>query len=105
MQYGFCSSLSVYMTKILSARARFRRSVKLKENSPLSKLICVDRAKTHSLITPLMGGKWHEVLSKGGFPLLRNFYVGTHVNFILTRDFPYIASILFTRVKFTCVRT
>ena len=45
------------------------------------KLIRVDRAKTHSLITPLMGGKWHEVLSEGGFPLLRNFYVGTHVNF------------------------
>ena len=33
------------------------------------KLIRVDRAKTQSLIKPLMGGKLHEVLSKGGFPL------------------------------------
>ena len=101
------------MTKIPSTRLRFC----LKTKHPTvgqtdgnisvvkQKLIRVDRAKTHSLITPLMGGKWHEVLSKGGFPLLRNFYVSTHVNFILTRDFPYIASIIFTRVKFTCVRS
>ena len=66
---------------------------------------------------------------KGGFPLSHNFYVRTHLNFtrvnkieamykrsrvnvkfeprstfMITRDRPYIASILFTRVKFTCVR-
>ena len=103
------------MTKIVSARARIRFCLKTehptvgqtegKISVVKQKLIRVDRAKTHSLITPLMGGKWHEVLSKGGCPLLRNFYVGTHVNFILTRDFPYIASIIFTRVKFTCVRS
>ena len=66
---------------------------------------------------------------KGGFPLSRNFYVRTHVNFTrvnkiqtmyersrvsvnveqgstftFTRDLPYIFSISFTRVYFTCVR-
>ena len=67
---------------------------------------------------------------KGGFPLLRNFYVSTHVNFMrvnkikamygrsrvnvkveprstftLTRGVSYIAYISFTQVIFTCVRT
>ena len=63
---------------------------------------------------------------KGGFPLSRNFHVCTRVNnievmydrlpvnvkvergstFAFTRGLPYnIASILFTRVKFTHVRT
>ena len=101
------------MTKIPSTRLRFCLKTKHPKVDQTDgnisvvkqKLIRVDKAKTHSLITPLMGGKWHEVLSKGGFPLLRNFYVGTHVNFIITRDFPYIASIIFTRVKFTCVRS
>ena len=70
------------------------------------------------------------ILPMGGFPLSRNFPLRTHVNFTLvnkigamyerprvnvtvdrgltftfTRDLPYIASILFTRVKFTCART
>ena len=58
------------------------RSNKGKISVVKQKLIRVDRAKTHSLIEPLMGGKLHEVLCKGGFPLLRNFYVGTHVNFM-----------------------
>ena len=59
-----------------------------------------------------------SALPKGGFPLLRNFYVGTRVNkieamyrrslievkvergsiFTFTRDLPYIASVLFTHV-------
>ena len=70
-------------------------------------------------------------LSKGWFPLSRNFFVDsrnfnvwTRVNkieamyertrlnvklergstFTFTRDLPYIVSILFTRVKLTCVR-
>ena len=62
---------------------------------------------------------------KGGFPLSRDFYVRTRVNkiqtmyersrvsvkveqgstFTFTRDLPYIVSISFTRVYFTCVRT
>ena len=67
---------------------------------------------------------------KGGFPLLRNFYVSTHVNFMrvnkikamygrsrvnvkveprstltLTRGVSYIAYISFTQVIFMCVRT
>ena len=67
---------------------------------------------------------------KGGFPLSRNFYVRLQVNFTrvnkietmyersrasvnveqgstftFTRDLPYIVSISFTRVYFTCVRT
>ena len=67
---------------------------------------------------------------KGGFPLSRDFYVRTHVNFtrvnkretmyersrvsvnveqgstfMFTRDLPYIVSSSFTRVYFTCVRT
>ena len=62
---------------------------------------------------------------KGGFPLSRDFYVRTRVNkiqtmyersrvsvkveqgstFTFTRDLPYIVSISFTRVHFTCVRT
>ena len=67
---------------------------------------------------------------KGGFPLLRNFYVSTHVNFTrvnkikamygrsrvnvkveprsiftLTRGVSYIAYIQFTHVIFMCVRT
>ena len=78
------------MTKIPSTRLRFCLKTKHptvgQTKGKLSvvnqKLIRVDRAKTHSLIKPLMGGKWNEVLSKGGFPLLRNFYVGTHVNFM-----------------------
>ena len=61
----------------------------------------------------------------GGFPLSRDFSVGTRVNkidtmygrsrvnvkveprstFTFTRDLSYIASISFTRVNFTCVRT
>ena len=61
---------------------------------------------------------------KGGFPLSRDFYVCTRVNkietmyersrvsvnveqgstFTFTRDLPYIVSISFTRVYFTCVR-
>jgi len=66
---------------------------------------------------------------KGGFPLSRNFYVHTHVNFTpvnkietmygssrvsvnveqgsaftFTRHLPYIVPISFTRVYFTCVR-
>ena len=66
---------------------------------------------------------------KGGFPLSRNFYVRLHVNFTrvnkietmcersrvsvnveqgstftFTRDLPYIVSISFTRVYFTCFR-
>ena len=56
--------------------------------------------------------------TKGGFPLSSNFYVRTQINFTrvnvkveprstftFTHDLPYIASILFTQVKFTCVRT
>ena len=64
----------------------------------------------------------------GGFPQSRNFYVSTHVNFtrvnkieamyrtsrvnvkvgprstcVHARPFIYIASILFTRVKFRCL--
>ena len=78
------------MTKIPSTRLRFC----LKTTHPTlgqtegkisvvkQKLIHVDTAKTHPLFTPLMGGKLHEVLSKDGFPLLRNFYVGTYVNFM-----------------------
>ena len=67
---------------------------------------------------------------KGGFPLLRNFYVSTHVNFTrvnkieamygrsrvnvkveprstftLSRGVSYIAYISFTHVIFMCVRT
>ena len=67
-------------------------------------------------------------LIKGGFPLSRNFYVRSHVNFMrlniietmyrrsrvnvkveprstftFTRGLSYIASISFTRVNFTCV--
>ena len=67
---------------------------------------------------------------KGGFPLSRNFYVRTDVNFsrinkietmygrlsvkekveprstfTFTRGLSNIASMLFTRVNFTCVRT
>ena len=42
----------------------------------------MDGAKTHSLVTLLMGGKLHEVLSEGEFPLFRNFYVGAQVSFI-----------------------
>ena len=67
---------------------------------------------------------------KGGFPLLRNLYVSTHVNFMrvnkikamygrsrvnvkveprstftLTRGVSYIAYISFTQVIFMCVRT
>ena len=67
---------------------------------------------------------------KGGFPLLRNFYVSTHVNFMrvnkikamygrsrvnvkveprstftLTCGVSYIAYISFTQVIFMCVRT
>ena len=67
---------------------------------------------------------------KGCFPLSRIFSVRTHVKFTrvneqeamyerpranmkveegstftLTRNLPYIVSIVFTRVKFTCVRT
>ena len=67
---------------------------------------------------------------KGGFPLLHNFYVSTHVNFMrvnkikamygrsrvnvkveprstltLTRGVSYIAYISFTQVIFMCVRT
>ena len=68
----------------------------------------------------------HE--GNGGFPLLRKFYMRTRVNFYarnydrgnilgvnvkvkrgrtftFARDLPYIASILFTRVQFTCLRT
>ena len=66
---------------------------------------------------------------KGGFPLSRNFYVRTHVNFTpvntvrtrygksrvsvnveqgstftFARDLPYIFSISFTRAYLTCVR-
>ena len=100
------------MTKIPSTRLRFCLKTKHptvgQTDGKLSVVktdMCGQGQNPLSYITPLMGGKWHEVLSKGGFSLLRNFYVGTHVNFIITRDFPYIASILFTRVKFTCVRT
>ena len=76
------------MTKIPSTRLQFC----LKTEHPTfgqtegkisvvkQKLIREDRAKTHSLITPLMGGKLYDVLSKSGFPLLRNFYLGTRVN-------------------------
>ena len=64
----------------------------------------------------------------GGFPQSRNFYVSTHVNFtrvnkieamyrrsrvnikvgprstcVYARPYIYIASILFTRVKFRCL--
>ena len=59
-----------------------------------------------------------SAVPKGGFPLLRNFYEGTRVSkieamyrrssvnvkvergsiFAFTRDLPYIASVLFTRV-------
>ena len=68
------------------------------------------------------------ILPMDGFPLPRNFHMRTHVNFSLvnkigamyerprvnvkvdrgltfTRDLPYIVSILFARVKFTCART
>ena len=68
------------------------------------------------------------ILPMDGFPLPRNFHMRTHVNFSLvnkigamyerprvnvkvdrgltfTRDLPYIVSILFARVKFTCTRT
>ena len=70
------------MTKIPSTRLRFCLKTKHptvgqtegKISVVKRKLIHADRAKTHSLITPLMGGKLHEVLSKGGFPLLRKFY-------------------------------
>ena len=68
--------------------------------------------------------------TKGGFPLSRNFSVRKHVNFsrvkkieamyerprikvkvercstlTFTRGISYLASILFTRVNFKCVRT
>ena len=80
------------MTKIPSTRLRFCLKTKHptvgQTKGKLSVVKTVDRAKTHSFITPLMGHKWHKVLSKGGFPLLRNLYVVTHVNFIITRDFP-----------------
>ena len=71
-----------------------------------------------------------RVESKGGFPLSRNFYVHTHVNFTrvnktetmygrsrvnvkveppstftFTRGLSYIASFSFTRINVTCVRT
>ena len=71
-----------------------------------------------------------RVLTKSWFPLSRNFYVCTHVNFVwahkkntiygrsrvnvkveprstfmFTRGLSYIASISFTHVNFTCVRT
>ena len=70
------------------------------------------------------------ILPMDGFPLSRNFHVRTHVNFTLvnkigamyerprvnvkvdrgltftfTRNLPYIVSVLFARVKFTCART
>ena len=67
-------------------------------------------------------------LSQGGFPLSRNFYLRTYVNFTrvnkieatyggsrvnvkvrssftFARGLSYIASISFTRVNFTCIRT
>ena len=55
--------------------------------------------------------------SKGGFPLSRNFHVRTHVSFTRVNKIKAIygksgvnvkvepRSILFTRVKFTCVNT
>ena len=76
------------------------------------KLVCCQRNSLH-----MCSAKSRPRIfpCKGGFPLSCNFSVRTHVNFTLvntigstftfTRDLSYIVSILFTRVKFTCLRT